>query len=135
MTQTQYRAGAAAGASGVGIQTLHYYEREGLIERPGRTPAGYRIYSEQTLRRVRGIKRAQGLGFTLREIRELIGVAESGDSLTVVARLARGKLAEIDAKIAQLNAVRAALEETIDCCGCGGDLSRCDVIDGLGAAP
>ena len=133
MTQTQHRAGATA--TGVGIQTLHYYEREGLIERPGRTSAGYRVYSERTLRRVRGIKRAQGLGFTLHEISELIGVAESGENIEEIARLARGKLAEIDAKVAQLAEVRAALEQTLECCSCGGDLSRCDVIDGLGALP
>ena len=84
---------------------------------------------------MRGIKRAQGLGFTLNEIRELIGIAASGDSIAEIARLARRKLAEIDAKVAQLGAVRAALEDTLECCGCGGDLSRCDVIDGLGAAP
>lgn len=119
----------------VGIQTLHYYEREGLIDRPGRTASGYRIYSERTLRRVRGIKRAQGLGFTLREIGELIGMAESADSIEEIARLTRRKLAEIDAKVAQLEAVRGALVDTLECCNCGGDLSRCDVIDGLGATP
>jgi len=63
--------GAAAAAAGVNVQTLHYYERRGLIRRPPRTASGYRQYPPATVRSVRAIKRAQSLGFTLEEIAEL----------------------------------------------------------------
>ena len=66
------RVGDVACAAGVHVQTLHYYERRGLLPRPGRTAAGYRIYGPETVRTVRAIKRAQTLGFTLTDIRELM---------------------------------------------------------------
>jgi DNA-binding transcriptional MerR regulator len=81
---------------------------------------------------VRAIKQAQSLGFTLREIRELIAVAESGGSAQQAARLAEGKIEEIDAKIQALRRMRRGLVRTLETCRCGGDVSRCDVLEGLG---
>jgi DNA-binding transcriptional MerR regulator len=132
MVEQCLRVGAAAEAVGVNVQTLHYYERRGLLRPRARNGAGYRQYGERELRRVRGIKRAQSLGFTLAEIQEFIAVAESRRSARTVAALARGKLAEIDQKIRALELVRATLNEAIETCACGGDLRHCDVIAGLG---
>ena len=126
-----YRVGAAAAYAGVGVQTLHYYEREGLIEEPARTAAGYRLYSREMVHRVRAIKRAQSLGFTLQEIRELIGIAEDRRPLAEVAEVARRRLADVDDRIEQLQRVREALRVAMEQCHCNGDLSRCDVLAGL----
>ncbi len=89
MAEQRLRVGAAADAAGVNVQTLHYYERRGLLRPKARNGAGYREYGEAEVRRVRGIKQAQSLGFTLREIRELIGMAESRRSARNVATLSR----------------------------------------------
>lgn len=126
-----YRVGTAAAYAGVGVQTLHYYERERLIEAPARTAAGYRLYSREMVHRVRAIKRAQSLGFTLQEIRELIGIAEDGRPLAEVAEVARRRMADVDARIEQLQGVREALRNAVEQCRCRGDLSRCDVLAGL----
>ena len=123
--------GAAAGAAGVNVQTLHYYERRGLVRPRSRSGAGYRVYGEAEVQRVRAIKQAQSLCFTLGEIRELISLAESRQSVSKVSRLAQSKLAEIDDKIHALERVRATLEQVVETCACKGDLSRCDVIAGL----
>lgn len=126
-----HRVGAAAASAGVGVQTLHYYEREGLLEAPARTAAGYRLYSREMVHRVRAIKRAQALGFSLQEIRELIGVAEGRRPLREIAGLARQRIADIDARIEQLQTLRDALRDALEQCRCRGDLSRCDVLAGL----
>ncbi len=134
MVKQNLWVGAAAEAAGVNVQTLHYYERRGLLRPRARNGAGYREYGEVEVRRVRGIKRAQSLGFTLGEIRELIAVAESRRSARSLAAVAQHKLDEIDRKIGALELVRATLKDTIEACACGGDLRRCDVIAGLGDA-
>ena len=132
MASQHYRVGSAARSAGVGVQTLHYYERRGLVRPSDRSESGYREYGEPEVRRVRAIKQAQSLGFTLREIRELIEVAESGRSAQQAARLAQGKIEEIDAKIHALRRMRRSLARTLETCRCGGDVSRCDVLEGLG---
>jgi MerR family copper efflux transcriptional regulator len=127
------RVGAAASAAGVGVQTLHFYEREGLIERPGRSPSGYRKYPQSTVERVRAIKRAQSLGFTLREIRALIGLAEDHAPIDDVSAVAQARLAEIDAQIEALQDARAGLVRVLEHCSCGGDVALCDLVQGLEA--
>lgn len=124
--------GAAAAAAGVNVQTLHYYERCGLIRRPPRTAAGYRQYSPAMVRAVRAIKRAQSLGFTLEEILELTRLRTRGGSVRVVGEIATGKLASIDSKIEALSRLRERLRAVLETCACGGDLRRCDVLEGLG---
>ena len=126
-----YKVGAAAAFAEVGVQTLHFYEREGLIEAPDRTAAGYRLYSREMVHRVRAIKRAQSLGFTLQEIRELIGIAEDRRPLGEVAAVAKRRIEDIDARIERLQGLREALCTAVEQCDCSGDLSRCDVLAGL----
>jgi DNA-binding transcriptional MerR regulator len=127
------RIGAAAAAAGVNVQTMHYYERRGLIPRPLRTLSGYRQYPPAMVRSVRAIKRAQSLGFTLKEIQELARIRTRGGSARIVGELAERKLASIEEKIEALSHLRDRLREVLETCACGGDLRRCDVLEGLGA--
>jgi MerR family copper efflux transcriptional regulator len=129
-----HKVGAAARAAGVGVQTLHFYEREGLVGPAGRTEAGYRLYDLDQIARIRAIKRAQSLGFTLAEISDLIAIADSRRSSTRVQRLAEAKLAEIGEKIEALETMRDALRAGLESCRCGGDLTHCDLMSGLGEA-
>ena len=137
MTTTPHPArpvpiGVAAAAAGVHVQTLHYYERRGLIRCPPRTPSGYRRYPPATVRTVRAIKRAQALGFTLDEIRELIRLRTRRGSARVVGALAQQRLAAIEEKIAVLTGLRDRLRQVLTACACAGDVRRCDVLAGLG---
>ncbi len=93
-------AGEAAKELGVGIQTLHFYEGQGLIPRPPRTASGYRHYTPEIIERVRFIRKAQALGLPLEEIREVFSLSERGSSLCgrVQAALA-AKLAEVDERL------------------------------------
>ena len=130
--EDRLRVGQVAHAAGVNVQTLHYYERRGLLRAPRRTPSGYRVYHEDTVETVRGIKRAQALGFTLGEIRQLMTIHSGRRSPGTVIEMVTGKLREIDGKIRDLRLMRRSLQEGVERCKCGGDLSHCDVLAGLG---
>jgi MerR family mercuric resistance operon transcriptional regulator len=124
--------GRLARAAGVGIETVRFYQRRGLIARPPRPRAGYRAYSRATLDRLRFIREAQNLGFSLREIEELLALwtAADADCGDVRARAA-AKLDDVEAKIAQLERVRAALRTLIGACpGCG-RLDDCAIIHAI----
>ena len=129
------RIGEAAEAAGVRIQTLHYYERRGILAPARRGGSGYRSYDDADVSLIRAIKRAQNLGFTLREIEELIRLREGDEPSVDLVSLANAKIAEIDQKLRDLRKVRRTLEQLVDSCACGGDASRCDVMVGLGASP
>ena len=125
--------GETARRSGVTVQTLRFYEREGLLPAPRRRAAGYREYAPETIQLVQFVVRAQGLGFCLREVKELLALralpkAGCGDLLAVAER----KLAEVRTKISDLRAIEAALMElTQDCPGGKVPLDRCPIIDAL----
>ena len=108
------RLGAAAG---VGVETVRYYQRRGLLAVPA-SAGGVRRYGPEDLRRLRFIRRAQAAGFTLEEIAELLALDRTGDRARVRA-LAEGRLAALDAKIAELEASRAALERLRGACAAG----------------
>lgn len=123
----------AAERAGVGVETVRFYERRGLIEQPPRPrDGGYRSYDDGTVERVRFIRQAQELGFSLREIAELLSLradpaADCGDVRTQAVT----KREEVDRKIAQLRQIRAALDELIATCPGGGALRACTIIDAL----
>lgn len=123
----------AAQAAGVGIETIRFYERKGLIEQPPKPrDGGYRIYPEDTVRRVRFIRRAQELGFSLREVADLLSLrlderADAGD----VQRRAMAKLQDVDAKIAQLQRIRRGLAELLERCPGKGELQCCSILGAL----
>jgi MerR family mercuric resistance operon transcriptional regulator len=120
--------GSLAKSAGVNVETIRYYERRGLLRRPVRPPSGYRKYLIEAIKQVRFIKRAQGLGFSLGEIKELLNLgSEAQADCAEVLSLARCKVAELESKIKTLEAMKTALGKlTRDCPGTGG-LSRCPI--------
>jgi MerR family copper efflux transcriptional regulator len=123
----------AAEQAGVGIETIRFYERRGLIEQPPRPRGGgYRFYNEAVVERIRFIRQAQELGFSLREIAELLSLrADPAADCADVRAQAVAKRVEVDRKIAQLWDIRAALDELIATCPGGGALRACTIIDAL----
>jgi len=126
--------GELAREAGVGVETIRYYERRGLVEKPPRPPSGYRRYPEDTVRRIKFIKRAQGLGFTLREISELLSLRVDPEvGCAEVKRRAELKIADIDGKIRALEKVRKALSRLSASCRGKGPKSDCPILDYLDA--
>ena len=107
-------AGEAAKAAGVGIQTLHFYEGQGLIPRPPRSQSGYRLYTPEIVEQVRFIRKAQSLGFSLDEIKEILNLARRGTSPCGRVQAALGeKLAEVDRRLEELRSFRVELASLI----------------------
>ena len=132
------KVGAVAEAAGVGVQTLHYYERLGLLPKPQRSAANYRLYSSDAIRRVRFIKKAQTLGLTLEETKQILDLKEHGRApCGKVAELGKKHFAEIDARIAHLREYRRLLgqalndwrKENVTERKCAGEF--CDLIERL----
>ncbi len=132
------KVGDLAERAGVGVQTLHYYERLGLLPKPDRTAANYRLFPASALRRVQFIKKAQALGFTLEEIKEILGLREQGRApCRCVADVGKKHLQELDARIAALQEFRRELaavvpkweKETSGQRKCAGEF--CDLIERL----
>jgi MerR family transcriptional regulator, mercuric resistance operon regulatory protein len=117
--------GKIARAAGVNVETVRYYQRSGLVPEPPRPAGGVRRYSHQTIARLRFIKRAQELGFTLAEIRRLLALVEP-QSCGKARALAADKLALVRSRIADLERMRSALDALIE---------RCDVARGRVACP
>jgi MerR family transcriptional regulator, copper efflux regulator len=129
----QVTIGEAARRAGVGVETIRFYERRGLIEQPS-APAGtrIRIYSGEAVKRIRFIRQAQQLGFTLREIEELLTLrADPIADCSVVREQAVTKLQEVRRKIAQLREIGKALETVIAACPGQGGLQACSILDAL----
>ena len=106
--------GELARAAGVTPQTIRYYERAGVLERPLRTPSGYRLYGREALERLQFIRVAQSLGFSLAEIRELVALSRAGRAPCARVRaLLRGKLQRLDRRIAELRAFRRELAAAV----------------------
>ena len=125
------RIGKVAAAAGVNIQTLRYYERRGLLPEPARSNSGYRAYDPDTVRLVRFIKRAQELGFTLREVEDLIELRQSPRRGAEVRALAAAKVSDIEHRIQQLRAMRSALGGLVEACDCEGGAPTCPIIEAL----
>ena len=116
----------------VSLQTIRYYEREGLLPKPPRLASGYRTFPDSSADRVRFIKRAQELGFSLAEIRELLSMGR-GASAQEMRNRAKAKVAEIERKIRALREMKSALNKLTESCpGCG-PLSECPILDAMGA--
>ena len=119
--------GEVAKRTGVSVQALRLYERRGLIRAPGRRASGYRVYQPDVIREVRLIRWAQGLGFRLGEMRELMRLARRRKTAPsrAVCRKAEEKMREIDDTIQQLEVRRRSLALIVHC-GCRGD---CPIVD------
>lgn len=132
MKETPFTIGKVASVSGVGIETIRFYEREGLIPEPPRRESGYRQYSPAIIDRVRFIKRAKDLGFTLAEIKELLGLSVGPKTTCVdVKQKALEKMKEMDAKISDLKKIRKALKLLTGQCRGKGPVSECPILENL----
>ncbi|WP_199099800.1 heavy metal-responsive transcriptional regulator [Dyella sp. ASV21] len=124
--------GAVAKRAGVAIDTIRYYEREGLLPEPQRRESGYRTYGESAVRQLRFIRRAKGLGFTLEEIRDLLALsADRHRGVKAVKQRAKARLAAIDERIAELTRVREGLEQLIEACPGHGAPEQCPILRAL----
>jgi len=124
--------GELAKRGGVNLETVRYYERKGLLPKPPRTSSGYRAFPADAVRRIRFIKRAQELGFSLREIEELLALrVRPGSTMAHVRECAATKVADIEEKIRTLKSMKKALEGlTATCCG-DGAAGDCPILESL----
>ena len=117
--------------AGVGIDTVRFYERRGLLPSPARSPSGYRLYSEDTIARIRFIRRAKGLGFTLDEVENLLRLQDQGGRKSAVRELTERKLIQINAKIDDLQRMRDVLQKLAGECSGKGNVDSCPIIEAL----
>jgi MerR family mercuric resistance operon transcriptional regulator len=132
MDAPQMTIGALAAASDVHVETIRYYQRLGLVDEPRRPAGGIRRYDARTVARLRFIRRAQQLGFTLQEVRQLLTL-EYGGRCSATRRLAEAKLAQVEVRLADLRRMRRLLKTLIGRCARGRKAPACPIIDALGA--
>lgn len=124
--------GQLAERSGVGVETLRFYEREGLIAEPRRRPSGYRQYPPEVVRRVWFIRHAKELGFSLKEISELLSLrVDPNSACRDVRERAQTKIADIEGKIESLERMREALQRLVKKCRGKGPTSECPILEEL----
>ena len=123
--------GKLADAAEVGIDTVRFYERAGLLRKPQRTAAGYRLYAESDAARLRFIRRAKALGFSLDEIAELLRLNDGGGRRGAVRALAERRLSEIEQKLTELSRMRDTLHRLVYQCHGNGPLVGCPIIEAV----
>lgn len=125
--------GALARASGVGIDAIRFYERQGLLPKPARRASGYRDYPPATVQRLRFIRQAKALGFSLAEIGDLLTLsADHERGVEGIRRRAEDRLAALEQRIAELERVRDGLKTLIDACPGHGEPDQCPILRALG---
>jgi MerR family transcriptional regulator, copper efflux regulator len=129
-----FTIGSVARHAGVGVETVRFYERQGLITQPPRGASGYRQYPEETVARLRFIQRAKALGFSLREIRELLSLrvdptVQSGE----VKTRAQAKIADVEEKIRSLTRIKETLVRLSAACDGYAPVQACPILDALEA--
>ncbi len=124
--------GKAAEKGGVNVQTIRYYERRGLLPQPVRSASGYRKYSDDAIRRLRFIRQAQSLGFSLSEIEELLSLRmQAGATCGDIRKRARQKIATVNQKIGELQRIKDALSKLATACRGEGPTSECPILEAL----
>ena len=124
--------GEVAERAGIAVDTIRYYEREGLMATPQRTRSGYRQYAPDAISRLRFIRHAKDLGFSLREIRDLLSLrVKPGTQCAEVRLQARGKIAEIERRMADLERIKRALVALSASCSDKSTASACPMLDAL----
>jgi Cu(I)-responsive transcriptional regulator len=123
--------GILAKRAGVSIDTVRYYERDGLLSPRTRLDSGYRRYGEVEVSRLRFIRRAQALGFSLKEVKELLAISSQRD-VARVKRKAQEKLTDVERRIAELERVRNGLANLISACPGHGRAADCPILKALG---
>lgn len=122
--------GQLAKACEVRVDTVRYYERIGMIGEADRTDAGYRKFNEEAAERIHFIKSAQGMGFTLDEIKELLNLAEDdGANCSDICKFAREKIGDLEKQIRQMRAFKRELEDLVTACsGDGRPIKSCKIL-------
>jgi Hg(II)-responsive transcriptional regulator len=129
---TELKIGQLAKQVGVNIETIRYYERLNLLGPTSRLPSGYRLYNSEAQRRLRFIKNAQALGFTLHEIAELLDLRVSSNARCGdVQRKAEAKLQHVEDKVRDLQSLASALRRLIRDCRAGQSTDRCPILQSL----
>ncbi len=127
-----FKTGELAREAGVNVETLRFYERRGLLPEPPRRMSGYREYPPEAVGRIRFIKRAQELGFSLREIKDLLALrVQPGTTCTQVRQRAKEKVADVQQKIADLEAIQRALKKVVSSCSGRGPINECPILEYL----
>ena len=123
--------GKLAKLAEVGVDTVRYYERQGLLPPAARTESGYRQYSQDDADRLRFIRRAKTLGFSLEDIAELLELHSPTGDRAEVKRISEKRLANIEFKIRELTAIRDALAALVTRCSGHGSIDKCPIIEGV----
>ena len=122
------KIGEVAKLTGTGIETIRFYEREGLLLAPQRRPSGYRQYDDATVQQLDYIKRAKELGFTLAEIRELLELSSAASSCEHIRQRAAGKIAGIEQKIRNLQQMKRSLGKIVERCRAKNSTEDCPLV-------
>ena len=133
MNRDSLTIGRLAREAGINLETVRYYERRGLLPKPPRTASGYRLFPADAALRLRFIRRAQELGFSLKEIRDLLALRVSPRTTSAeIRKRTEAKIADIEHKIKSLESLRKSLRKlTNSCAGCG-PISECPILESLG---
>jgi MerR family transcriptional regulator, copper efflux regulator len=127
-----YSIGQVAKQSGISVETIRYYEKEGLLEEPERKESGYRQYKEEAIDRLTFIQQAKELGFSLKEIGELLSIKSDANTVcNDVKQLAQEKLADIESKIKMLQRMRKSLKKLVDICPGHAPINDCPILEAL----
>ncbi len=127
-----FTIGQVAKAAGIGVETVRFYERRGLLAEPSRRSSGYRSYGPSAIARLQFIRRAKDLGFTLSEIKALLALRRDPTSTAADVRSqALAKIEDVDARIRSLQDIRSALERLVSECRGQGPLSECPIVDAM----
>ena len=125
--------GQVARQAGVGVETVRFYERQGLLDEPARKESGYRQYARGVVARLRFIRRAKELGFSLKEIKELLALrVDPTTTCAEVRARAEAKVAAVEAKIQALRKIKRALRRLTAGCSGRGPVSECPILEALG---
>ncbi|NZA27979.1 heavy metal-responsive transcriptional regulator [Luteimonas sp. SJ-92] len=126
------KIGQLAQRADVPIDTVRYYERAGILPQPGREASGYRSYGDDDVARLRFVRRAKALGFTLVEVRELLALSDHrGDDMGELKAAAIGKLADVERRLEELARIRDGLQALIAACPGHGALEACPILAAL----
>jgi DNA-binding transcriptional MerR regulator len=125
---TAMKIGEVAKLSGTGIETIRFYEREGLLPKPERRPSGYRLYGEATIGRLDYIRRAKELGFTLAEVRDLLELSSAASDCEHVRQRAEAKIADIEGRIRSLQQMRRSLGRIVERCRAKDSTEDCPLV-------
>ena len=122
--------GKLAALANVSVDTVRYYERSRLLPPPTRTASGYRSYPTELVHRLRFIRRAKEVGFSLDEIRELLALSDGRESgVAAIKEISQRHLADVEARLAELHRLRDALKKLVDACPGHGSPGECPIIN------